>query len=50
MVLGRIGLAQLCEADGTSAQLADEVRGMVSATAGRVVPTVVDAARDELDG
>jgi hypothetical protein len=49
VVLGRMGLAQLRAAGGTSAQFADEVRDMVSATAGRVVSTGADAARDELN-
>lgn len=49
VALGRMGLAQLRAAGGTSAQLADEVRDMVSATAGKVVPAGTDAARDELE-
>ncbi|MFI7427658.1 phage holin family protein [Micromonospora sp. NPDC049836] len=49
VVLGRLGLAQLRAAGGTSARLADEVRDVVSATAGRVVPAGTDAARDELN-
>ncbi|MFC0005547.1 phage holin family protein [Micromonospora siamensis] len=49
VVLGRLGLAQLRAAGGTSARLADEVRDMVSATAGRVVPAAGEAARDEFD-
>ncbi|MCW3842316.1 phage holin family protein [Micromonospora yasonensis] len=48
VVLGRVGLAQLRAAGGSSARLADEVRDVVSATAGRVVPAGTDAARDEL--
>ncbi|MFE9955110.1 phage holin family protein [Micromonospora sp. NPDC005299] len=48
VMLGRAGLAQLRVAGGPSARLADEVRDVVSATAGRVVPAGADAARDEL--
>ncbi|MEU8301082.1 phage holin family protein [Micromonospora sp. NPDC048909] len=49
VVLGRLGLQQLRAAGGTSARLADEVRDMVSTTAGRVMPAGADIARDELN-
>ncbi|WP_405431281.1 phage holin family protein [Micromonospora sp. NBC_00617] len=48
VLLGRVGLAQLRAAGGPSARLADDVRDMVTETAGRVLPAGVDAARDEL--
>ncbi|SBT45878.1 phage holin family protein [Micromonospora narathiwatensis] len=48
VVLGRVGLARLRAAGGSSARLADEVRDAVSATAGRVVPAGSAAARDAL--
>jgi Putative Actinobacterial Holin-X, holin superfamily III len=47
--LGRLGLAQLRAAGGSSAHVADEVREAVSATAGRVVPAGSAAARDALE-
>ena len=49
VVLGRAGQAQLRAAGGPSARLADDVRDMVTETAGRVLPAGADAARDELD-
>ncbi|MEU8264044.1 phage holin family protein [Micromonospora sp. NPDC048999] len=48
LVLGRLGLNQLRAAGGGSARLADEVRGAVSATAGRVVPAGSTAVRSAL--
>ncbi|WP_406070916.1 phage holin family protein [Micromonospora sp. NBC_01638] len=49
VLLGRVGMAQLRAAGGPSARLADDVRDMVTETAGRVLPAGVDAARAELD-
>ena len=49
VLLGRVGLAQLRAAGGTSARLADEVRDMVTETAGLVLPAGADAVRNELD-
>ncbi|MEV0001686.1 phage holin family protein [Micromonospora sp. NPDC050980] len=49
VLLGRVGLARLRAAGGPSARLADDVRDMVTGTAGRVLPAGAEAARDELD-
>ncbi|MEV5819697.1 phage holin family protein [Micromonospora haikouensis] len=49
VLLGRAGLAQLRATGGPSARLADDVRDMVTETAGRVLPAGAEAARDELD-
>lgn len=48
VVLGRAGLAQLRAAGGPSARLADDVRDMVTETAGQVLPAGASAIRDEL--
>ncbi|MBM0230389.1 hypothetical protein JNW91_00020 [Micromonospora sp. STR1_7] len=48
VLLGRVGLAQLRAAGGPSARLADDVRDIVTETAGRVLPAGADAARGEL--
>ncbi|MFI6225906.1 phage holin family protein [Micromonospora echinospora] len=49
VVLGRAGLAQLRAAGGPAARLADDVRDMVTETAGQVLPAGAGAVRNELD-